>query len=279
MKNFFIITRFNLPLWNKDKNNCSTNTDSWLENRFELFEGICYPSVLHQTDQNFYWFVLFDKNTPIKFKDRIQNLAHNYINFYPCFLNIEDSNNIVKYLNNKITSIRSVGYGTITLRLDNDDAIHKEFVENVKSHLNDKLREVTFLSFKYGLQYFVNENLAFRIPYPNNHFLAKYEPKDSEISTVYSDNHFFISKSSFCFICIDNKTQPLWVETIHNSNVDNDLKITFNIKPIFSNDTLFDFGIFKQFTQFYVIKKFFIFFIPRFVKQFFRRLILKLKFW
>lgn len=276
MKNFFIITRFNLPLWNKDKNNCDTKTLKWLENRFVLFENICFPSVKQQTDQDFYWFVLFDVNTPIEFKQRIQALAQKYNNFHPYFLNSEEAKNIVSYMVERINTIKQIASGVVTLRLDNDDAIHKKFIENIKIHLNNEPHEITVLSFKYGIQYFKNEKLAYQITYPNNHFLVMYEPNTDKILTVYSENHYFISKSKHKFVCVNNKNEPLWIETIHDTNVDNDLKVSLFIKPIFRNELLIDFGINDNITILYAIKKNLLFLFPRFLMQFFRRLVDKL---
>lgn len=56
-KSSFIITRFNLKLFSKDKNNKTTLTDQWLKERFELFETYCFPSVEGQVCKHFIGFV------------------------------------------------------------------------------------------------------------------------------------------------------------------------------------------------------------------------------
>ena len=70
----FIITRFNLRIWQQDKNNIPTHTSEWLEHRFELFEKYCLPSVENQTNKNFIWLCMFDKETPAPYKERIRNI-------------------------------------------------------------------------------------------------------------------------------------------------------------------------------------------------------------
>ena len=67
----FILTRFNLLLWNKDKEGKKVRSASWLEHRFELFERCCLPSIVAQTYQEFEWIVLFDSTTPEIYKEKI----------------------------------------------------------------------------------------------------------------------------------------------------------------------------------------------------------------
>ena len=68
-----IITRFNLRnhQWSdRTKNNTPILTESWLEDRFDLFENFCYLSVRNQTNINFQWWVFFDTKTPTRFRER-----------------------------------------------------------------------------------------------------------------------------------------------------------------------------------------------------------------
>lgn len=51
----FILTRFNLLLWNKAKDGQMVRTTKWLEHRFSLFENYCIPSIKNQTCQDFEW--------------------------------------------------------------------------------------------------------------------------------------------------------------------------------------------------------------------------------
>lgn len=66
----FILTRFNLLLWNKDKENKKVRSKEWLEHRFSLFEKYCLPSIKSQTCQDFEWIVLFDSSTPEMLKEK-----------------------------------------------------------------------------------------------------------------------------------------------------------------------------------------------------------------
>lgn len=51
----------------------------------------------------------------------------------------------------------------ITTYLDNDDALRNDYVEEIQ-RLAATTYNKTFIVFKYGLQYFVQLNIATRIP-------------------------------------------------------------------------------------------------------------------
>ena len=68
----FVITRFNLRLWSKDKHNRPTLSKEWLEQRFDLFEKYCYTSVMHQSSQNFLWVCLFDEDATLPYLNKVK---------------------------------------------------------------------------------------------------------------------------------------------------------------------------------------------------------------
>ena len=77
----YLITRFNLRVQYgcklKDPDNnpmLRIFDDDYLEERFDIFEKYTLPSVKNQINQNFTWVVLFHKNTPNTFLNRINEL-------------------------------------------------------------------------------------------------------------------------------------------------------------------------------------------------------------
>lgn len=86
----FILTRFNLLLWDKAKDDRKVRTIKWLEHRFSLFEKYCLPSVKNQTCQDFEWIVLFDSMTPDNYKDRIVLYQKECTQFQPIFVEPEN---------------------------------------------------------------------------------------------------------------------------------------------------------------------------------------------
>lgn len=76
MYGHFVITLFNLRLqWKgrgKSLSSLDTATDeAYLNRSFERFEKYAVPSMRNQTCKNFIWLVLFSKDTPPVYVDRI----------------------------------------------------------------------------------------------------------------------------------------------------------------------------------------------------------------
>ena len=68
----FILTRFNLKMWTKNKFNHDVQTEEWLKERFELFEHYCFSSIINQSEKNFIWLCCFDEDTPKEYLQKIQ---------------------------------------------------------------------------------------------------------------------------------------------------------------------------------------------------------------
>ena len=86
----FILSRFNLLLWSKDREGNKVRSKQWLVHRFDLFEKYCLPSIKIQTCQNFEWIVLFDSKTPDNFKDRIESYQQDCPQLIPVFVDPEN---------------------------------------------------------------------------------------------------------------------------------------------------------------------------------------------
>lgn len=236
----YILTRFNLRLWTKDKNRNHTRTEEWLKNRFELFEKFCLPSIMNQTNQSFKWIVLFDFQTPDKYRERISSYEKVCRQFCPCYVEPERSRYFVKVFKEEIHKrINKDTNILITSYLDNDDALHQKYVEEIQKM---KVEFPTFVSYVYGIQYYTELNIATRVPYTNNHFISLIEPLDENqnFRSVYGyGSHIAIHKyANTKTVYIDNTHQDRWIEVIHEANMDNDVKMTFDTKLIKKVDAL-----------------------------------------
>jgi hypothetical protein len=93
------------------------------------------------------------------------------------------------------------------------------------------------------------------------------------LRTVWDFWHISIFKYPHIAIeLIDNKKTPLWIETIHKGNIDNDVKMTIHHHLITRKDFLYDCGInisLERKTTSWC--RFISMFIPRFLKQIIRR--------
>lgn len=237
----FVITRFNLKFLNyyhNDKNGKTTQTEDWLENRFQLFDKFCFPSLTGQTCQNFKWLVLFDINTPLIFKSRIETYQNQYSNFRPLYVEPTDTELLDLILRNAITSMsnKETQY-IITSRIDNDDAFHINMIKDVQSFFQDKTEG--FLNYNYGIQYDLSRSCATKILYKNNHFISRIEKNDEHIKTVLSIDHTQIESESKVF-SINNRRKPMWIEVIHENNLSNYMQIN---KPIFNSSYFEQFNL------------------------------------
>ena len=154
MVQHFLITRFNLKLkeWKTTKQGESVLSETWLTNRFELFKTYCLPSVKQQTNQNFKWLVCFDSETPDVFKAAINQMAASYSNFQPLY--IDGFTDALEAITKTITSYLSASdTHIITTRLDNDDAVHKLFIEKKTGQRMINIKNT--LMMKYMLLFFI----------------------------------------------------------------------------------------------------------------------------
>lgn len=257
----FIITRFNIPLWRTlDKDPIEDLV--YLNYRMGLFEKYCFPSVQQQTNQNFQWLCLFDVHTPCEVKNRIEKLHKIYDRFVPLYLDVDiycdipsaiikrreqydkintcinvtevkrDDKEYVERVQRLITpaflqeTIKKYVLADddliLTTRLDNDDSLHKTFIDEVQKHyMKDSTEHV--LNFLYGYQFFVNDNLLFRNKFENNHFTTLAEKNDDNLVTILFYNHLLLSHHKH-IVNIEN-AQPIFIELLHGGNVCNSLTL------------------------------------------------------
>lgn len=271
----FIITRFNLRQWAKDKHNHTTQSEEWLRQRFELFETYCFPSIEKQTNKNFVWFCLFDEQTPLEYLRKIQGYTNVLQSFVPVFFDEKDSANVSGCISELISKHKNESQRLVTIRLDNDDALNVRFIDKVNEYASTA-SGTTILSFKYGIQYFTTSNLAAHIPFYNNHFLVMVnneydiaEWKERKVQHVLQFNHFETDNYPYPFVCNDTDTD-MWVEVIHATNVSNDCKMTLHQGPVQESSFLkanYNWGGYLSTLPYVSKTKFWRFMAVRFVKH------------
>lgn len=223
-----IITRFNLAMKYKypklSKSVYGRETAIWLDpdyltRRFELFDQYTFPSFLSQTYSDYRWIVLFHKDTPQQFHDRIKMYEEQLPQFEPWFLSDIESEHFEQIIDKELEKHSDTG--TISVRVDNDDVIHKTFIEMIRESLNN-CNETTILSFRNGLQYDALTGRCMRYDYVNNHFLALYSAKGvgnvlsfahTGVDTLVDEEHKIVLKTDI----------PLWVEIVSESNCTNEI--------------------------------------------------------
>lgn len=149
----FLLTRFNVGLYSgaesaeltdRSGEQPSKDPDGWMDHRLKLFEKYCIPSVKNQSNKKFNWLVVFDEKTPSRFKNRIERYSDDcgLVPLYsggtcPTFAmnGLECRERVLKYITNELNE--NTQY-IITTRIDNDDAIHSEFIRSVQECVPSK---------------------------------------------------------------------------------------------------------------------------------------------
>jgi hypothetical protein len=227
----YIITRFNLRKddWTVTKNNEKVLSEAWLEERFELFENFCLSSVRNQTNQNFKWLVYFDINTPDNYKKKIVEIQENYVNFIPFY--IDGMNNFLPEIKKNIKLLDQKEY-IITSRLDNDDSLHKDYINVIQSYFDNQDHFAIDLVDGYTLQ--TGEKIRFGLKKQlYNPFISLIEKKEN-FKSVWFRNRHGAWKYEKNILRVSNKR--LWLCVVHNSNKVNLFTGYDNIDPIIIKD-------------------------------------------
>lgn len=225
-----VLTRFNLALnfaCKKREDSTVPQDKPWLEpdyleKRFDIFEKYTYPSFAGQTDKNFKWIVMFHKDTPQKFKERIQKLSQGMEQMEAWFLDDEECRRCTTVIREYILQTYQ-NQGVITSRVDNDDIVHETFIESIKADMS-QFTEDTILSYENGLQYDTRNREIMKYDYANNHFLSLFVADTKGNNHILSYDHSAIdclAKKEGLKRCVKNTQVPLWVEVLTMTNYSN----------------------------------------------------------
>ena len=219
----FILTRFNLLLWYKDKEGGKVRSKKWLEHRFTLFEKCCFPSIRNQSCKNFEWIILFDSKTPDIYKERIASFQKDCLQLIPVFVEPENGRYFAEIFRTEMVK-RLFAKRVVSTYLDNDDALSVKFVEDLQ-HRVCTLNDGVFIFYDDGYQYYTEDKYMMRIVYTKNHFVSVVE--DGNPTTVKGifgyGSHYYINKIEGAKI-EHIKDLRMWCEVVHEKNMMNDAK-------------------------------------------------------
>lgn len=213
MFNHYLITRFNLraEYWDVTKNNEQLLTDEWMDNRMWLFENFCFPSVVGQTNQNFEWLLYFDTNTKEVYKNRIIDLVAKQKNFHVFFVDAMPAfePELLKYIALKAKDKAFI----ISTRIDNDDSIHIDFINEVQKQFNQQeYRAIDFIK-GYSLQiepcYILGKK-----EHLYNPFISLIEKNDNPRTAFYQEHRNWKRDKKVTQIA----EKRLWLSIIHQRN-------------------------------------------------------------
>lgn len=218
----FINTRFNMVMkggiQHTDKSGRPTRTDEWLKGRFELFERVCLPSLMAQTDTDFHWLVFFSDRTPEPFLTRIAELQQRFPPFIPCFL--PDHQQQERRFKMEVHArIEPTDEHIISARIDNDDAFHRTFIERLRNEFHGQDDEI--INFLNGIQYDRDNGVLVTVRKASNPFIARIERvKEGTVLTVLDLMHHHAAASG---LLRDVDTIPVWLQLIHKGNLENEI--------------------------------------------------------
>lgn len=205
----FLITRFNLSTGGREEDIRSRS--GWLPRRIDLFERYCLPSVCNQSKKNFLWLIYVDVTTPQKYRHFFEKF--NRLDFVD-----------IRWVDGRRFDIRQVKSDVsqllhfrtkwlITTRLDNDDAIARDFVQRVQAFLPTEHRVI--INFTQGL--ILKDGRIYRHRDCSNAFATMVEPPDSPL-TIWCRHH---TELRFVAPIRQVDDRPMWCQIIHDDNVSN----------------------------------------------------------
>jgi len=263
----FFLTRFNILLWQKDKEGAPVRTKKWLDHRFQLFEKYCFPSIMNQTCQDFEWIVLFDSMTPDSFKERIACYQKDCPQMIPVFVEPENGFRFAEIFKNEIAK-RLKSKRVISTYLDNDDALSVAFVEDLQRRALSASNG-TFFYYDEGYQYYTEGQYMMQIHYPRNHFVSVVENASAARGVFSYGGHYYIDNIKGVHI-VHVSDKSMWCEVVHEKNILNDANFILHTKMVkdevrlrqeFAIDETVRYGM-----GIYLCK-----FLPRYIKTFGRR--------
>jgi hypothetical protein len=208
----FILTRFNLRIAYADGH--PGLQASWLEHRFDWFDRFCFPSVCSQSNQDFKWVVYFDSETPGEFASRIEDYRR-----FPAFRPVFIDGYSESAIRDSISELRTPGCDyLITTRLDNDDAIHKDFVRGIQEGFQHQAFEI--VSFPRG--YVWQDGRIYSTRHASSPFASLIERVSDERQPAFRT---ILWKPHGELRTIDGfrtmEGPPMWLQVVHDRNVSN----------------------------------------------------------
>lgn len=225
----FLATRFNVRIGGLEttKNGETLLDDSWMDNRFELFENYCFPSVINQSNQNFTWCIYFDLHTAEIYKQRIKKLAESYLNIRIFFIDSigELKSNLINFIK---SSENSDCEYVITSRMDNDDLLHRDYINVVQQLFESS--DTTVIDVRRGFKVNIEGRWCEIRNYTQsfNPFISLIE-KRKNVQTVFNQMHHEWYKAKKVIAYYDRQ---LWIELVHKKNCINaaNHKLEYSLK-------------------------------------------------
>lgn len=208
----FIITRFNIA--SEGREAPIRNSPGWLDRRFELFERYCLPSVASQTVKQFNWLIYFDIATPATYRERIARAQLSF-QFEARFVEKFGPSQAASDVTTRILpNVRTI----LTTRIDNDDAIARDFIERIQKEAV-RTAPGSVLNFKHGLA--LCDGKVYTAADTSNPFTTLVESGDKPAETIWGARHRELGVKWNVRQVLG---RPAWLQVVHGENVSNRIK-------------------------------------------------------
>ena len=107
-----------------------------MNERLELFSNFCLPSVINQSNKNFKGLLFFDSSTSDKFRIKIDAILKSHSQIIPFY--IGGMPKFQESISNYIKANTSDKEYLITSRIDNDDCIHIDFINEIQKQFKQQ---------------------------------------------------------------------------------------------------------------------------------------------
>ncbi len=210
----FVLTRFNV----RSAANSTMPSDTWLHDRFELFERYCLPSLESQTEKNFSWVLFFDSQSPDWAREQVAAIQESSeLNIRPVYVEGPFSGAVAAAT---LPGTAELGVSILTTRIDNDDCVASDFIASIQ-YVAANLTAPALINFVNGAQ--LHEGRIYRRPYRMNPFISFLESPNwvRTVRTVFVKGHDELEGLAPIH---DIKTsEPMWLQVVHGTNIANEV--------------------------------------------------------
>ena len=206
----FLLTRFNVRL----ASNSPRPDDEWLESRIDYFHRYCVASLQAQTCLAFTWLIFLDSDTPDWFRERLSELQRATGElFEPVYVDGLFDGTVA----GDAIRTRTTKSAILSTRIDNDDAVARDFIEAIQGAAAGKFE---FINFIDGAQ--LAASGVYARPYPSNPFISVFELVGADVPrTVFMDEHPVLGRHG---PIRDLRTgHPMWMQVVHGGNIANEV--------------------------------------------------------
>jgi len=234
----FLSTWFNLCTWERVSEDgqrfkglfdqwINVSPDIWTEQRLDIFERSCVPSVINQTIQDFTWVVFVDPKTPDRFFARFTKIQEAVMPIKMVVLPCPAWHNRGLFSYRKLLAeyislhILPKTTRVLTTRLDNDDLLERDFMKMVQRAARAiDLSSVSVRPIVYSWGYFLRvpgNSLRLR-KYVRNQFPSVVEGvrEGAMVQTIWAVQHAEVSRLG-PVIALGSEESPGWITLIHGN--------------------------------------------------------------